>query len=112
MDADVPDVTNAEAHGQILRFEAQHTVDQAMIAHLLSDRLIDQDKIANLELALVTARRIGAAVGIIMALEKVTEDQAFQVLRKASQKQNRKLRDVADDVLTAGTTDDNPPRAT
>jgi hypothetical protein len=82
--------------------QLQHEVDQAMVAELQADGLVDREKIANLEIALSTARRIGAAVGIVMALEKVTEDVAFQRLIAASQNTNRKLRDVAEEVLTVG----------
>ena len=95
----------AEADSQIARLEAQHNVDQHVIAHLEADGIIDRNTIANLETALGSARRIGAALGIIMATQNITEEQAFQVLRGASQSRNRKLRDVAEDVLLAGTID-------
>ena len=42
-------------------------------------------------------------IGIVMAISKVTEDDAFAVLAKISQRQNRKLRMVADDVVLTGT---------
>ncbi|UQX86870.1 GAF and ANTAR domain-containing protein [Jatrophihabitans telluris] len=57
---------------------------------------------ASLETALRTNRRIGMAVGVLIALYKVTDDQAFDLLRMASQHQHRKLRDVADDVIATG----------
>jgi AmiR/NasT family two-component response regulator len=60
------------------------------------------DKIAHLEAALVSSRRIGAAIGILMARRHVTYDQAFELLRVASQQGNRKLRDVAEDVIFTG----------
>lgn len=59
-------------------------------------------KVANLEQALTTSRRIGAAVGITMARLRVTEDEAFTVLRRASQEANRKLRELADEVVLTG----------
>jgi hypothetical protein len=58
-----------------------------------------------LEHALASNRKIGMAIGILMALHKVTEKQAFDLLRIASQNTNRKLRDVADDVVESGTLD-------
>jgi AmiR/NasT family two-component response regulator len=63
------------------------------------------DKIANLEAALKSSRRIGMAIGILMARFRVHDDQAFGMLRTASQDQNRKLRDIAEDVILAGTLD-------
>ena len=62
-----------------------------------------RDQIDNLQIALQSSRRIGEAVGIIMAAAKITEDDAFQTLVRASQQQNRKVRQVADDVVEYGT---------
>lgn len=60
------------------------------------------DQVANLSEALTSSRQIGTAVGILMAMHKVTSDDAFVLLSKASQDLNRKLRDVADDVARTG----------
>lgn len=56
----------------------------------------------HLERALASGRRIGAAIGILMVSMKLTEPQAFDALRVASQHSHRKLRDVAEDVLLTG----------
>jgi hypothetical protein len=61
-----------------------------------------QTKIANLETALTTARRISMAVGILMATYKVTDEAAFDLLVYASQQSHRKLRDIAEQVLQTG----------
>ena len=61
-----------------------------------------RDKAAHLTLALDSNRRIGAAMGILMAAHKVTDTDAFNLLRIASQTSNRKLTDIADEVLTTG----------
>jgi GAF domain-containing protein len=45
---------------------------------------------------------IGQAKGILMNQRKITADQAFEILREASQRQNRKLRDLAEDVAATG----------
>lgn len=42
---------------------------------------------------------IGQAKGIIMAGQNVSSDEAFDVLRRASQRANRKLSDVAGDIV-------------
>jgi ANTAR domain len=57
---------------------------------------------ANLEVALETNRHIGTAIGILMARQMLTSEQAFQRLREVSQRQHRKLRDVAEDVARTG----------
>lgn len=61
------------------------------------------DRAENLQRALGTNRVIGTALGILMVQERITADQAFTRLREASQTSNRKLRDVADDVVFTGT---------
>lgn len=61
-----------------------------------------QERIGHLERALESSREIGAAVGILMSRYRVTETHAFDLLRHASQRSNRKLRDVAGDVLHTG----------
>jgi len=53
--------------------------------------------------ALQTNRDIGAALGVLMARLLVTREQAFDLMRIASQRTNRKMRDIAEDVLETGT---------
>ena len=50
----------------------------------------------------VTRQLIGQAQGILMERHKITEDQAFALLVKASQHTNTKLRDVADELVHSG----------
>ena len=50
--------------------------------------------------ALLSRDLIGQAKGILMAREGVTADQAFDMLRRASQRLNVKLRDVADSIVS------------
>jgi ANTAR domain/GAF domain len=76
---------------------------------LLND--LHQDRIMHLERALESSREIGTAVGILMARELCTADQAFDMLRIASQHTHRKLRDIAAAVKETGTLPHNPPRA-
>ena len=51
---------------------------------------------------------IDQAIGILMAQQRSTASQAFDLLRSASQHRNRKLRDVAADIVVAVTGE--PPR--
>jgi hypothetical protein len=57
---------------------------------------------AHLQKALVSRDVIGQAQGILMERERLTSDQAFAVLRQASQRLNVKLRDVAQDLVDSG----------
>jgi ANTAR domain-containing protein len=65
-----------------------------------------EDNAAHLQIALENSREIGAAVGVLMAHHKVTQDAAFALLRQASQTLHVKLRDVAAEVVSTGTLPD------
>jgi hypothetical protein len=56
----------------------------------------------NLHQALVTRELIGRAEGILMERERITSDQAFDILRRASQHLNVKLKAVAEDLVETG----------
>jgi hypothetical protein len=70
-----------------------------------------RDRVANLQRALTTNRRIGMAMGVLMSSHKVTADDAFILLRIASQNSNRKLAEIADDVVATGTLELPAPRS-
>lgn len=57
---------------------------------------------AQLEQAIATRHVIGEAMGILMGSHRLTEEQAFDVLRRFSQEHNIKLRDVARRVCEHG----------
>lgn len=61
-----------------------------------------REQVGQLEQAVRSNRDIGVAMGIVMAHRLVTRDEAFELLRRASQLQHRKLVDVADDVIRTG----------
>jgi tetrahydromethanopterin S-methyltransferase subunit F len=61
-----------------------------------------RERVDNLQRALASNRRIGMAMGVLMASHKLTENDAFTLLRIASQNTNRKLTDIAEDVITTG----------
>lgn len=83
-------------------FENRLEVDEAMLADLQSNGLLSQEQARHLEEALRSSRVIGAAMGIIMANRQVDETDAFQVLSKCSQNTNRKLRDLAEEIVRTG----------
>jgi AmiR/NasT family two-component response regulator len=56
----------------------------------------------NLQKALESRAVIDQAKGILMERHKLTADQAFQVLARVSMTTNRKVRDVADHLVTTG----------
>jgi AmiR/NasT family two-component response regulator len=64
-----------------------------------------ETKASQLVAALEHSREIGAAVGVLMALRKLTREQAFDVLRRASMTQNVKVHVLAARVVETGSTD-------
>jgi AmiR/NasT family two-component response regulator len=71
------------------------------VAHLHED---EERRFEELQRALATRELIGQAQGILMERERITADQAFAILRIASQHLNVKLRDVARDLVDTGET--------
>jgi GAF domain-containing protein len=84
------------AKGVILASLASLAVETAR-SHEDEERRAD-----NLHAALTARGVIGQAQGILMERERITADLAFDVLRRASQHLNRKLRDVAQDLVDTG----------
>ena len=62
----------------------------------------DHDQAEHLRQALASREVIGQAQGILIERERITADQAFDLLRRASQHLNVKLREVAQDVVDTG----------
>ncbi len=74
----------------------------AEVAAIALDRAIFRDQAQSLALGLDSNRLIGTAIGILMANDQNTYDDSFRLLRACSQRTNRKLRQVAEDVILAG----------
>jgi ANTAR domain/GAF domain len=69
-----------------------------------------REKADNLMVALKTSREIGVAMGILMQKYKITRDEAFNLLRLASQGLHRKLADIATQVAETGELPELPKR--
>jgi AmiR/NasT family two-component response regulator len=63
-------------------------------------------KIANLEIALVETRRIAMAIGIVMERRRVTEPIALDYLRALSNRSQRRMSQLAADIVMTGVIDD------
>jgi hypothetical protein len=92
----------AQSPGAFLQTDIGIGAMFASFASLALQRESAQRKVANLEIALESSRHIGAAMGILMARQLMTPEQAFEQLRSASQHLHRKLRDIADEVVHTG----------
>jgi GAF domain-containing protein len=114
----VPLLANGGAFGalnlysrQEAGFDAEGTADAQLFANqaavVLSNAAALEAagvKHAQYEEALVTRDVIGQAKGILMARQSCDADEAFDVLRRASQRANRKLRDIAQELVDATVT--------
>jgi hypothetical protein len=60
----------------------------------------ERRRASNLEFALDTNREIGKAVGLLMAEHNIGSEQAFEILRHASQSMNRKVRELAHEIVS------------
>lgn len=100
--ADVSEARAGVDRGRIDRLEERADVDAALIAELRAEGLVAREHAENLEEALTTSRRIGAAIGVVMARTGATEAEAFDLLKRASPDTNRKVRLLADDVVLTG----------
>lgn len=86
---------------------AQQFVEELALTVPLALRLADQAAviaeqaahIAHLEQALASRPVIDQALGVLMAQNRCTRDQAFGILRRASQNRNIKLRDIAAAII-------------
>jgi AmiR/NasT family two-component response regulator len=94
--ADPRDVAPAQAAKDVL------TETEKFILEMLERLDAADSKAEHLQLALNRSRDIGAAVGILMAQHKVQQADAFDLLRRTSQDQNRKLHEVALAVVSTG----------
>lgn len=84
--------------------ETAEIIGTVLAAHSASALLAAaaRDRAVHLQRALASNRRIGVAVGVLMSSHKITDADAFALLRIASQNSNRKLVDVAEDVIETG----------
>ena len=79
---------------------AQLLAEHAVIA---IEAALADDRAENLQAALARSRTIGAAVGILVERYRLTPDGAFAVLARLSQNHNRKVADVAAELVETGT---------
>jgi hypothetical protein len=92
--SDVPDAFDAHTQwaGTLLATHAGWAVSMEL----------SRQRAENLEKALQSNREIGTAIGVLMAVHKLTRDQAHELLRVASQDSNRKLAEIATEVVETG----------
>lgn len=77
-------------------------IDRRFIAVLRAEGVLEEEPEADVEIALNRFRRVGAALGILMVSCDASEAGAVAMLRTASQRTNRSLRELADEIVATG----------
>jgi GAF domain-containing protein len=89
-----------DAFDERLRQNLGIFASQAAAALTMVLRQARQDQVSGqLEQALASRTTIDQAIGILMAQQRCTADEAFALLRAHSQRNNRKIRDIAADII-------------
>ncbi|MEU8984008.1 ANTAR domain-containing protein [Streptomyces sp. NPDC048309] len=74
------------------------------------DRIVElREEIDQLKEAVTSHAVVDQAIGMMVALGRVTPDQGWTVLREISQHTNIKLRTIAEMIVAWGQNDDLPP---
>jgi ANTAR domain/GAF domain len=89
--SDTPNLFDAESAGRAAVL--------ASFASVAINAVAKGEDAASLRRGLLSNREIGKAVGMLMMLHEITEDQAFDLLRRHSQALNVKLAEVARAVI-------------
>lgn len=102
--AEENEVKAESAQGRITKLEANNVVERSIIHQLQADKVLgtSREHVAQMQEALRSSRRIGAALGIIMNDQKLTEEDAFKTISDVSQRTNVKVRDVAEYLVETG----------
>ena len=77
-------------------------IDRQFIAVLRAEGVLEEKPDADVEIALNRFRRVGAALGILMVACDVGDASAVAMLRTASQRTNRSMRELADEIVATG----------
>jgi hypothetical protein len=81
----------------------EHSLDQAIVltafVSIAMAALERGEEASTLRRGLESNREIGKAIGLLMAMHNISDDQAFEMLSKVSQEMNIKLAEVASQVV-------------
>jgi hypothetical protein len=104
-DAGIIAALNIYSHAANAFDEHARAIGLVLATHggLLMNTMLANDRARNLRQALESNRQIGVAMGVLMHRHRLSSEQAFDVLRAGSQDSNRKLTDVAIEVIDTGT---------
>ena len=90
---------------ELQKRDRNHTADTERLQHEHEDELdqlgeLHELDVINLKKALESRDQIGQAKGIIMATMRCTADEAFNLLKRQSQAENRKVTEIAAELTS------------
>jgi AmiR/NasT family two-component response regulator len=96
---DLADAERRSLMERVNEADARADVSREMILDLQADGVVSEQHTRDLEAALKSSRTIGAAIGILMESRSITADEGLAMLKQASQDSNRKLREIAAEIV-------------
>jgi len=81
-------------------FDAEDVAMAELVAHHAAGAITWARERSQLEDAVASRRLIGQAVGVLMMRHRLTQHEAFDVLKRYSQETNTRLREVAGQLVT------------
>lgn len=88
--------------GELAAFDEESQTIGMMLASHAAIALVGAKQEANLRIGMENRDLIGQAKGILMERHKLTADQAFGLLVRTSSVRNRKINDIADELVNTG----------
>ena len=92
----------SDTAGAFTEASARDAIVLASFAAVAVAAIARGEEAATLRRGLESNREIGKAVGLLMALNNCSDDEAFDILRRTSQRMNRKIADLARLVIERG----------
>lgn len=89
----------SDTRGALTKESLDSGVVLAAFASVALSARVHREQAATLRLGLDSNREIGKAIGLLMALHETSEEQAFTLLKEASQRMNLRLSEVAKQVV-------------
>ena len=95
---------DSDHKAELTRRDASHLADterrdELHIEEMKLAQQLHDEQVANLNQALISRDLIGQAKGVIVVTVGCSSDEAFRMLRDQSQHENRKLVDVAAEIV-------------
>jgi two-component system, response regulator / RNA-binding antiterminator len=90
---------SAYAIGEITTAQVRHVVELCAARFIALTRL--QEELDRVKAALEERKVIDRAKGVLMSAKRLTEDQAYSLMRRTAMDKNKKIADIAQSIMAA-----------